>query len=256
MVFWKNQIWIVQLFCSHPVYSCFFLVRLRELRYFYYPLTDSLVKQYDSGASKPKLHSRSTNIATNNLDGDGKGQSEICLRPACVHAGIHVSMPLKSMNRYEKYFVCQANEILQSIDLAVDPCDDFHKFSCGKWHDNNPIPPDHNRYSAFHEQKNVVGRRIKGDMSKILHPHKYKYLVFRIFRMICNFHLIKGMFSGKNRAKTNSKAINQALTYYEKCIDTSMFSPKSLLSNISQFLSNQKQSMIWGVNLFTSCWKS
>jgi len=46
-----------------------------------------------SGALKPKLHSRSKNIPTNNLDGDGKGQSEICLRPACVHAGIRFYAP-------------------------------------------------------------------------------------------------------------------------------------------------------------------
>jgi len=40
-----------------------------------------------SGALKPKLHSRSK-IFTTNQDGDGKGQSEICLNPACVYAGI------------------------------------------------------------------------------------------------------------------------------------------------------------------------
>jgi len=28
------------------------------------------------------------------------------------------------------------------LDRAVDPCVDFYTFSCGKWLEKNPIPPD------------------------------------------------------------------------------------------------------------------
>src|SRR5260370_893268 len=31
---------------------------------------------------------------------------------------------------------------LSIIDRSVNPCDDFYRFSCGKWLERTPIPPD------------------------------------------------------------------------------------------------------------------
>jgi endothelin-converting enzyme/putative endopeptidase len=35
------------------------------------------------------------------------------------------------------------------MDRAVDPCVDFYQFSCGKWLEKNPIPPDQSRWAVY-----------------------------------------------------------------------------------------------------------
>jgi putative endopeptidase len=35
------------------------------------------------------------------------------------------------------------------MDRAVDPCVDFYKFSCGKWLEKNPIPPDLSSWDVY-----------------------------------------------------------------------------------------------------------
>lgn len=40
---------------------------------------------------------------------------------------------------------------LSALDLAVKPCDNFYKYSCGTWLKNNPIPPDQSSWGRFSE---------------------------------------------------------------------------------------------------------
>jgi putative endopeptidase len=35
------------------------------------------------------------------------------------------------------------------LDRSVDPCVDFYTFSCGKWLEKNPIPPDQTRWAVY-----------------------------------------------------------------------------------------------------------
>ena len=37
------------------------------------------------------------------------------------------------------------------IDTAVAPCDNFYRFSCNKWFERNPLPPDQASYGRFTE---------------------------------------------------------------------------------------------------------
>ncbi len=37
------------------------------------------------------------------------------------------------------------------IDTAVDPCDNFYRFSCNNWFKRNPLPPDQAAYGRFTE---------------------------------------------------------------------------------------------------------
>jgi putative endopeptidase len=38
------------------------------------------------------------------------------------------------------------------IDRAVSPCNDFYRFSCGKWLDSTPIPPDRARWTRSFDE--------------------------------------------------------------------------------------------------------
>ena len=49
-------------------------------------------------------------------------------------------------------------EILSSIDENADPCDDFHRFVCGRWSEKRSIPTGYSSWSPFREleQKNLI----------------------------------------------------------------------------------------------------
>jgi putative endopeptidase len=38
---------------------------------------------------------------------------------------------------------------LTSIDKSADPCVNFYQYSCGRWQQNNPIPPDQTQWSVY-----------------------------------------------------------------------------------------------------------
>uniref|UniRef100_A0A646QFM4 Neprilysin n=1 Tax=Hemiscolopendra marginata TaxID=943146 RepID=A0A646QFM4_9MYRI len=54
--------------------------------------------------------------------------SNICLTPACINA---------------------ASILLSSINLTVDPCDDFYTFACGGWMKHHSIPDEKSRIGSF-----------------------------------------------------------------------------------------------------------
>src|SRR5882757_8889882 len=38
---------------------------------------------------------------------------------------------------------------LTSIDKSVDPCVNLYQYSCGRWQQQNPIPPDQTSWSVY-----------------------------------------------------------------------------------------------------------
>ena len=48
------------------------------------------------------------------------------------------------------------------MDLTADPCDDFFRFSCGGWMDNNAIPEGRNKWGRFYELRGEVDDALKG----------------------------------------------------------------------------------------------
>ncbi len=53
-----------------------------------------------------------------------------------------------------------------SLDTAVDPCNDFYKFSCGKFAGNHPIPADQAGVDQFYALYNVNTQSLSGILDK------------------------------------------------------------------------------------------
>ncbi|KLT43173.1 putative Endothelin-converting enzyme 1 [Cutaneotrichosporon oleaginosum] len=73
----------------------------------------------------------------------GKPRKSVCTTPECVTA---------------------AAEIIRSVNVSADPCDDFYEFANGGWLDANNIPPDRGIYGQF----NAVSDRNKKTLLKII----------------------------------------------------------------------------------------
>jgi len=48
-----------------------------------------------------------------------------------------------------------------NLDRSVSPCENFYRFSCGGWTDNNPIPSDQARWGRFDDlrERNLLALR-------------------------------------------------------------------------------------------------
>ncbi|KAF7997472.1 hypothetical protein HCN44_006043 [Aphidius gifuensis] len=75
----------------------------------------------------------------------------------------------------------RAREIEESLDVTIDPCDNFYAFSCGGWMKKNPAP----RYYKSWTPANVYEHKMMDIFAKnfIIWDLVYKYLKFMPTRM-------------------------------------------------------------------------
>ncbi len=88
-----------------------------------------------------------------------------------------------------------------SIDAAVNPCDDFYKFACGKFATNHPIPSDQAGVDQF-------------------------YALFNVNTQSLNGILNKAAAGGATRSPDEQKIGD----YYKACMDTDAINAKGLTS--------------------------
>jgi len=92
----------------------------------------------------------------------------ICTTPECVVAGIY-SFSCKYSKKCIILLII-ASELIQSMDLTADPCEDFFQYACGGWVDKHPIPDKASHWNQF----DVITEKTSLDISS----NKSQYSLF------------------------------------------------------------------------------
>jgi len=55
-----------------------------------------------------------------------------------------------------------ATQLQQSLNISVDPCEDFYEFACGGWVQRHPVPPTESHRNQFDVVIEKVDFELKG----------------------------------------------------------------------------------------------
>lgn len=91
----------------------------------------------------PRVHVITADSSLNPLKHNKNGGEDVCLTPGCVHA---------------------ASKMLEQMDQAVEPCDDFYDFACGRYVEDTVIPDDKVSVNAF----SVISDKLQEQLRTII----------------------------------------------------------------------------------------
>ena len=89
--------------------------------------------------------------------------SDVCLTEACVII---------------------ASNVLSSMDKSVDPCENFHQYSCGGWYKNNMIPDGRTKWNTFlslYSENQYVLKNILGKYTSLVYLYLSLIICFVLF---------------------------------------------------------------------------
>ncbi|KAK7869215.1 hypothetical protein R5R35_001157 [Gryllus longicercus] len=84
-----------------------------------------------------------------------------------------------------------ADNLIQSMDTSVEPCNDFYKFACGRWAEDHPLPDAAYSNDWFIETSTLVNQQIQDYLET-------------------------------NDSESDPESVNQARRLYRSCMDTEL----------------------------------
>lgn len=90
-----------------------------------------------------------------------------------------------------------ADNLIQSMDMSVKPCNDFYKFACGRWAEDHPLPDAAYSNDWFIETSTLINQQIQD-------------------------------FLETNDSETDPGVVNKARRLYRSCMDTELLDEQGL----------------------------
>lgn len=82
-----------------------------------------------------------------------------------VFQWLHVETAEDSEPCLTEHCIHMANNILEAMDTAVDPCEDFYSYACNGWIKSNPIPEGKSTWGTFmklEQQNQLIVKHVLG----------------------------------------------------------------------------------------------
>ncbi|XP_063990613.1 membrane metallo-endopeptidase-like 1 [Diachasmimorpha longicaudata] len=129
-----------------------------------------------------------------------------------------------------------AKTLKENMNTAVDPCDDFYEFTCGRWSENNPMPGDAELWDISKIMAEDISEKfikILGSSSESSSPSRASQLVRKMYHNCMDLDAIEknGFEAILSRLQStggwpvmmapsdwspNATSLSQILGYYEK----------------------------------------
>ncbi|KAJ8894784.1 hypothetical protein PR048_000091 [Dryococelus australis] len=90
------------------------------------------------------------------------------------HGKGHLPWPLDVFSNTRHHNVCESEEcketahtLLTSMDMTVDPCEDFYTFTCGGWVKSHPVPPTAPHRNQFDLVTEQLDYQLRGTLLSV-----------------------------------------------------------------------------------------